>query len=45
MSTAEERFQAMMAKRKKTKETSEKIEPTIIKGEKNNKRRYLEELL
>lgn len=38
MSTAEERFQAMMAKRKKTKETSEKIEPTIIKGEKNNKK-------
>ena len=38
MSTAEERFQAMMAKRKKTKETSEKIEPTIIKGEENNKK-------
>ena len=38
MSTAEERFQAMMAKRKKTKETSEKIEPKIIKGEKNNKK-------
>ena len=38
MSTAEERFQAMMAKRKKIKETSEKIEPTIIKGEKNNKK-------
>lgn len=35
MSTAEERFQAMMAKRKKTKET---VETTIIKEEKTNKK-------
>lgn len=38
MSTAEERFQAMMAKRKKTKETVEKVEATIIKEEKTNKK-------
>ena len=38
MSTAEERFQAMMAKRKKTKEVSEKVEPTIIEEKKNSKK-------
>ncbi len=38
MSTAEERFQAMMAKRKKTKEVVEKVETPVIKNEKNNKK-------
>ena len=38
MSTAEERFQAMMAKRKKTKESVEKEEKPIIVNEKNSKK-------
>lgn len=38
MSTAEERFQAMLAKRKKVKEVEEKKEIPIIKNEKNNKK-------
>ena len=38
MSTAEERFQAMMAKRKKTKESVEKEEKPIVVNEKNSKK-------
>lgn len=38
MSTAEERFQAMMAKRKKSKEIVDKIEETTPKNEKSNKK-------
>lgn len=38
MSTAEERFQAMMAKRKKAKETEQKVEKPIVVNEKNNKK-------
>lgn len=38
MSTAEERFQAMMAKRKKSKEIVNKIEETTTKNEKSNKK-------
>lgn len=38
MSTAEERFQAMMAKRKKAKETEQKVEKPIVVNEKNSKK-------
>ena len=38
MSTAEERFQAMMAKRKKAKESVEKEEKPIVVNEKNSKK-------
>lgn len=38
MSTAEERFQAMMAKRKKAKETEQKVEKPIVVSEKNSKK-------
>lgn len=38
MSTAEERFQAMMAKRRKAKETEQKVEKPIVVNEKNNKK-------
>lgn len=38
MSTAEERFQAMMAKRKKAKETEQKVEKPIVVNEKSSKK-------
>lgn len=38
MSTAEERFQAMMAKRKKAKETEQKVGKPIVVNEKNSKK-------